>query len=277
MASAGQVQRGRMTLCFAINVAVSCWESDIHHVGPKKAQLRFLSTAIPSLQIETFQCLLLNWFSELASSLLHGFSLAPSEDKVHYRLGRKAFRSLGCNKNFQHISFLLILDFILFRMLRTCPNKRNGLHLQNGVVNGVRNRQKNVKIMTLTPDDLGGILSVKLLGRPMIIVNSASILEELDKKGAIYSDRPVLEMGGELLGYSQTLVLMAYGSRFRTYRKHFSRYIGSPKPIQQLFPLIEQESRLFLKRTLAKPDNLMAHLRKYVLFILCAFLSDNND
>ena len=60
----------------------------------------------------------------------------------------------------------------------------------------------------------GEILSVKLLGRPMIIVNSAAIMEELDKKGAIYSDRPVLEMGGELLGYSQTLVFIRYGPRF---------------------------------------------------------------
>lgn len=106
---------------------------------------------------------------------------------------------------------------------------------------------------------------MKLLGRPMIIVNSAAIMDELDKKGATYSDRPVLEMGGELLGYSETLVLIAYGSRFRTYRKHFSRYIGNSKPIQQLYPLIEHECRRFLKRTLAKPDDLMPHLRKYVL------------
>ena len=54
----------------------------------------------------------------------------------------------------------------------------------------------------------------------MIIVNSAAILDELEKKGSPYSDRPVLEMGSELAGYSQTLVLIAYGARFRTYRKH---------------------------------------------------------
>ncbi|KIM37607.1 hypothetical protein M413DRAFT_258291 [Hebeloma cylindrosporum] len=96
----------------------------------------------------------------------------------------------------------------------------------------------------------------------MIIVNSATIMDELDKKGAIYSDRPVLEMGGELVGYSQTLVLIAYGARFRTYRKHFSRYLGSPKPIQQLYPLVERESRRFLKRTLANHQDVLPHLRK---------------
>ncbi|KAF8154968.1 OrdA protein [Crassisporium funariophilum] len=109
----------------------------------------------------------------------------------------------------------------------------------------------------------GGILSVKLLGRPMIIVNSAAIMDELDKKGAIYSDRPVLEMGGELVGYAQTLVLIPYGARFRTYRKHFSRYIGSGKPVQEIYPLVESETRRFLKRTLANHEDLMPHLRKF--------------
>ena len=90
-------------------------------------------------------------------------------------------------------------------------------------------------------------------------------MEELDKKGAIYSNRPVLEMGGELVGYSQTLVLIPYGQRFRTYRKHFSRYLGA-QPIQNLYPLVEHETRRFLKRTLAKQEDLLAHLRKYVYF-----------
>jgi len=96
----------------------------------------------------------------------------------------------------------------------------------------------------------------------MVIVNSAKVMDELDKRGAVYSDRPVLEMGGELVGYSSTLVLIPYGSRFRTYRKHFSRYFGSPKPIKELYPLIEHETRRFLKRVVTKPEDLLKHLRK---------------
>lgn len=96
----------------------------------------------------------------------------------------------------------------------------------------------------------------------MIIINSARIMDELDKKGATYSDRPVLEMGGKLVGYDQTLVLIEYGTRFRTYRKHFSRYLGTPKTVEALHPLIDTESRKFLKRTLASSDGVMDHLRK---------------
>ncbi|RDB29742.1 hypothetical protein Hypma_013817 [Hypsizygus marmoreus] len=108
----------------------------------------------------------------------------------------------------------------------------------------------------------GGILSVSLLGRPMIIVNSASVMSELDKQGSIYSDRPKLEMGGELVGYSQTLVFCPYGPRFRTYRKHLARFFGSTIAMERHRPVLEHETRRFLKRTLVNPDDLNQNLRK---------------
>lgn len=48
----------------------------------------------------------------------------------------------------------------------------------------------------ITPGDL---MSVTLLGQPIIIVNSQKIARDmLDKKAAIYSDRPYLEMCSNL-------------------------------------------------------------------------------
>ncbi|KAF8067015.1 cytochrome P450 [Lyophyllum atratum] len=96
----------------------------------------------------------------------------------------------------------------------------------------------------------------------MIIVNSAQVMSELDKQGSIYSDRPRLEMGGELVGYAQTLVLIAYGARFRTYRKYFSRHFGTPLAMERHHPVVEHETRRFLKRILANPDSLSNSLRK---------------
>ncbi|PFH46689.1 hypothetical protein AMATHDRAFT_69284 [Amanita thiersii Skay4041] len=107
----------------------------------------------------------------------------------------------------------------------------------------------------------GGICSVTLLGQPMMIVNSAEIMEELDRKGSIYSDRPRLEMGGELVGYSETLVLIPYGARFRTYRKHFARMIGGISNVEKLHGMLEGKVRQFLRHILATPDNLLPHLR----------------
>jgi len=92
------------------------------------------------------------------------------------------------------------------------------------------------------------------MGQPMMIPNSAKIMDGFDKAGSIYSDRPILQMGGELVGYSDTLVLLRYGPRFRTYRRHISRYMGPNKPIQSLHPFIEQETRRFLKGVLRNND-----------------------
>ncbi|KAF5309807.1 hypothetical protein D9611_013581 [Ephemerocybe angulata] len=131
------------------------------------------------------------------------------------------------------------------------------------VVGNVADMPKEKEWLTFTEwgRKFGGICAVSLLGRPMIIVNSIDALEEFDKKSAIYSERPILEMGGELVGYSETLVLMRYGSRFRHYRKQFARYIGNGV-VQDQHPLLIDFTQTFLKRVLKEPDNLMAHLRK---------------
>lgn len=135
--------------------------------------------------------------------------------------------------------------------------------MQNGDANMVRCQRliHFPKTYSLTYV-VGGIVSVSAMGQPIIIVNSADVMEELDRKGAFYSDRPRLEMGGELLGYSETLVLIPYGDRFRRYRKNIAKYIGGTAQLKQLHPLIEASTRKFLQWTLTKPDDLMVHLRK---------------
>ncbi|KAJ7591425.1 cytochrome P450 [Mycena floridula] len=106
----------------------------------------------------------------------------------------------------------------------------------------------------------GDICSVTVLGQPLIILNSAKACSMLDK--SLYADRPVLQMGGELVGWKNTLVLLQYGDRFRRFRKLFHNIIGSQATIKQFLPAEELETRRFLRRVLAKPDNLAQHVRK---------------
>lgn len=113
---------------------------------------------------------------------------------------------------------------------------------------------------------IGGIIYLNLIGQPMIIVNSASIMEEMDKKGSIYSDRPRLEFGGEMIGYSKTLVLMPYGARFRNFRKYIAKMIGTSAATQRFAPMEELETHRFLKRVLTNADDLVASLRKLVFY-----------
>ncbi|KIM45959.1 hypothetical protein M413DRAFT_298764 [Hebeloma cylindrosporum] len=109
----------------------------------------------------------------------------------------------------------------------------------------------------------GDICSVTVLGQPLIILNSAKVaIDMLDKKSAIYSDRPTLQMGGELVGWKNTMVLLPYGDRFRRYRRLFHRLIGNPASIQCFYPSEELEARRFLRRLLTTPGDLAAHVRK---------------
>lgn len=84
----------------------------------------------------------------------------------------------------------------------------------------------------------------------------------LDKKSLIYSDRPVLQMGGELVGWKNTLALLPYGDRFRRYRRLFHNLIGSQMSMKQYLPVEEHETRRFLRRVLTKPDDLSTHVRR---------------
>lgn len=108
----------------------------------------------------------------------------------------------------------------------------------------------------------GPICSATALGKHLVIINAADIMEELSQKGAIYSDRPRLEMGGELVGYNETLVLVPYGDRFRTYRKHFARLIGGTANIEKVQDMLMEKMRRFLRQTLSSPDDLLQNLRK---------------
>ncbi|KIL00286.1 hypothetical protein PAXRUDRAFT_821829 [Paxillus rubicundulus Ve08.2h10] len=108
----------------------------------------------------------------------------------------------------------------------------------------------------------GDISHAEVLGQHIIVLNNVkTAVELLDKKSASYSDRPVLPMGGELVGWKNTLVLLPYGDRFREYRKNFARVIGSRAAMDTYHPVEEMETHRFLQRVLAKPAELSQHVR----------------
>ncbi|PFH52584.1 hypothetical protein AMATHDRAFT_74066 [Amanita thiersii Skay4041] len=132
-------------------------------------------------------------------------------------------------------------------------------------------------------DIWGDICSVTVLGQPIIILNSRkAAYEMLDKKSVIYSDRPTLQMGGELVGWKNTLVLLPYGDRFRRYRRLFHSLVGSHATIKKFIPVEELETRRFLRRVLAKPEDLASHIRKTAGAIILRIshgyeVKENND
>ena len=100
----------------------------------------------------------------------------------------------------------------------------------------------------------------------MVVLNSAKhAVALLEKRSDIYSDRPILTMSGELVGWKYTLALTPYGERFREYRRLIARWIGGHVQMVQHRGAEEHETTLFLKRLLHDPDHFVENIRKYVL------------
>ena len=99
----------------------------------------------------------------------------------------------------------------------------------------------------------------------MIILNDVDLANEmLDKRGATNSDRPVLNMVGELAGFKEWTVLLRYGPRLKESRKYIHRAIGKRESLRNFDGLFNVEDLKYLKATLRDPDNVWEHIRRCI-------------
>ena len=91
--------------------------------------------------------------------------------------------------------------------------------------------------------------------------------ELLDKKSAIYSDRPVLEMAGELAGFKNWTGFLTYGPRWKESRKYMHHAIGTRESLAEFSGLFESSNRNLLKAALRDPEHLEQHIRLYASFL----------
>ena len=97
----------------------------------------------------------------------------------------------------------------------------------------------------------------------MIILNSSkAAVDLLDKRSSIYSNRPVLLLAGEIIGWNKALGLLQYGPRFRVFRKYMNKSIGTWAGVEKFHPLLEKETVKFIARVMADPGALVQHIRK---------------
>lgn len=124
----------------------------------------------------------------------------------------------------------------------------------------------------------GGICSVKLFNQRLVVINSISVLDELNKQGSSFSSRPPLKFAGQLAGvrenssrrancysppfqYSNSIVLSPYGPRLRNLRRMAAKMVGSPFIVEKFRPMQEYEAHRFLLRVLKNPNDLEANIR----------------
>ncbi|KAJ7636278.1 cytochrome P450, partial [Roridomyces roridus] len=96
---------------------------------------------------------------------------------------------------------------------------------------------------------IGDMCSVNVLGQQITIINSAKIAFDLP-------------LGGEMIGWKDTLVLMPYGDRFRNFRRLAHSLFGSRSTMASFEPLEEVETHRFLKRLYKTPDDFQDHIGK---------------
>lgn len=205
--------------------------------------------------------------------------------EIHKGSGQSAHRPSNANFSFHiplahhrlvetmALRFLNITDiFLLLCLLIVCKllrRSKTSIPLPPGpkglpLIGNVLDMPSGQEWLTFSKwgERWGDICSVTVFGQPIIVLNSAkTAFDLLDRRSSIYSDRPVLEMAGNLIGWKNTLVLIPYGDRFRRFRRLFHGVIGSRTTMSKFWAIEEVETRRFLRRVLTKPGDLAAHVR----------------
>jgi len=161
------------------------------------------------------------------------------------------------------LMFIITLDYIYRtrRARRPAPPGPKGWPLIGNLLDMPTSHEW--KTFTTWGDKWGGIMSVSLFGQRIVILNTPQYAYEMfEKKSNIYSDRPVLMMGGKLVGWDRTLALSRYGPKLRHTRRLFSQYIGSRSHINKHSPHLENEVQQFLVRLRHQPGAVVEHVRR---------------
>lgn len=137
-----------------------------------------------------------------------------------------------------------------------------GRPLERGVqAFGERGEGSNRMLTLITPP--GEIVHLNVLGQDLIVLNSPKAATDLlEKKSSTYSDRPVVMMCGEIIGWNKSLALTQYGPRFRKFRKYMSGLMGTRDHLKKFVPLQEKEVSKLVARVVADPDSLAHLVRK---------------
>ncbi|KAJ8094463.1 hypothetical protein AAF712_012783 [Marasmius tenuissimus] len=105
------------------------------------------------------------------------------------------------------------------------------------------------------------VISLNMAGNTVIILNTLEGVQELlEKRSAIYSDRPDYVMLNDLSGLSYHFAFMRYDERWKEHRKLFKQEFQPPA--NELHrPNITMAVRKMLPRLLESPENFDHHLR----------------
>ncbi|KAI0826666.1 cytochrome P450 [Trametes gibbosa] len=130
----------------------------------------------------------------------------------------------------------------------------------------------NLRDMTMTglwfearkwAQEHGELVYLRVFGQGLLFVNSYdAAVDLLEKRGAIYSDKPKMIMAGELCGCENMIGLTPYGERLRRQRKLMLQALGQNR-VHAYHPLLEIQTHNLLQGILNTPDDSQSIIRRY--------------
>ncbi|KAK7045302.1 cytochrome P450 [Favolaschia claudopus] len=114
----------------------------------------------------------------------------------------------------------------------------------------------------------GDVMQLKVLGKSIIVLDSLqAAVGLLDKRGAIYSDRPPLPLY-ELLGWNYMLSFMRYGETFTRHRQVYQAFF-SRQQCAEFEPIQTEEAHRLVRNILSsETDDYGSVLSRYTTGIL---------
>ncbi|OJT14150.1 O-methylsterigmatocystin oxidoreductase [Trametes pubescens] len=105
------------------------------------------------------------------------------------------------------------------------------------------------------------IIRINAMGMNIIVANSLEVANDLlDKRSAIYSDRPRMVMLCELSGFGPGLAFVPYNNFWKDQRR-MARQEFHSTPVKRFRPVEVRSAYRFLRSLQQKPDDLMDNLR----------------
>ncbi|KAL1666579.1 cytochrome P450 [Schizophyllum commune] len=150
-----------------------------------------------------------------------------------------------------------LLAVVLIRRRHSLPLPPGPLSLP--IIGGLLSMPSEREWLTFTE---WGRTYVSVFGQTMIVINSPRIaVDLLDRRSAIYSDRPAIAFGGDFVGWSRTTVLLPYGARHRASRRLMQQVFGTQSAVHKFDEIEESEVHKLLKDLLDTPDDFADHVR----------------
>ncbi|EPT04818.1 hypothetical protein FOMPIDRAFT_1112479 [Fomitopsis schrenkii] len=109
----------------------------------------------------------------------------------------------------------------------------------------------------------GDMTYLHVFGQGLLFLNNyEGAVELLEKRGAIYSDKPGLVMAGDLCGCENMVAFTRYGDKSRRQRRLMNMALGV-NSVKQYSPLLESDAHDLLKRLLQNPADYVDNLKRY--------------